>query len=156
MAYGIISIITYLIFLIWVMATSDQGYDNGPYKPFGSGAASMAAAMGQAFSIQSFFIPVLKKNKNPKKYVFYTMLAYIFGALAYYYIAYMGSFGNFFIMQVFYTDNIHHRAVLKRLLKGISERGPGRSILLRESILFIFIQSFLNLCSSVKKDCLEC
>lgn len=54
----------------------------------------MAAAMGQAFSIQSFFIPVLKKNSNPQKYVFYTMLAYIIGGLAYYDIAYMGSFGK--------------------------------------------------------------
>lgn len=53
----------------------------------------MAAAMGQAFSIQSFFIPVLKKNPNPEKYIFYTMLAYIIGGSAYFYIAYMGSFG---------------------------------------------------------------
>jgi membrane protein YqaA with SNARE-associated domain len=49
--------------------------------------------MGQAFSIQSFFIPVLKKNPNPSRYTFYTMIAYILGACAYYYIAYMGSFG---------------------------------------------------------------
>jgi len=54
----------------------------------------MAAAMGQAFSIQSFFIPVLKKNNKPQHYVFYTMLAYIIGGLAYYDIAYMGSFGK--------------------------------------------------------------
>jgi len=27
MAYGIISIITYLLFLIWVVATSNQGYN---------------------------------------------------------------------------------------------------------------------------------
>lgn len=62
MAYGIISIITYLIFLIWVISTSDQGYSDVPYNAFGTGAVGMAAAMGQAFSIQSFFIPVLKKN----------------------------------------------------------------------------------------------
>jgi hypothetical protein len=53
----------------------------------------LAAAMGQAYSIQSFFIPVLKKNDKPKKYLFYTMLAYILGGGAYFYIAYMGSFG---------------------------------------------------------------
>jgi hypothetical protein len=35
------------------------------YQAFGSGAVIIAAAMGQAFSIQSFFIPVLKKNPNP-------------------------------------------------------------------------------------------
>jgi membrane protein YqaA with SNARE-associated domain len=63
------------------------------YQAFGSGAVSMAAAMGQAFSIQSFFIPVLKKNPNPEKYIFYTMLAYVVGGCAYFYIGYMGSFG---------------------------------------------------------------
>jgi uncharacterized membrane protein len=94
MAYGIISIITYMLFLIWVMATYEQGNDTVEYKSFGTGAVNMAAAMGQAFSIQSFFIPVLKKNPNPSKYVFYTILAYILGGFAYFYIAYMGSFGN--------------------------------------------------------------
>lgn len=61
----------------------------------------MAAAMGQAFSIQSFFIPVLKKNPNPEKYIFYTLLAYIIGSCAYFYIAYMGSFGTHFFIKVF-------------------------------------------------------
>jgi uncharacterized membrane protein len=89
MAYGIISIVTYLLFLIWVIATSDQGYNDVEYNAFGPGAATLAASMGQAFSIQSFFIPVLKMNKSPRNYVFYTMLAYIIGGLAYYYIAYM-------------------------------------------------------------------
>ena len=94
MAYGIISIIAYVLFLIWVASTSNQGNTEVEYNAFGSGAASLAAAMGQAYSIQSFFIPVLKKNPNPKKYVFYTMLAYIIGGATYFYIAYMGSFGT--------------------------------------------------------------
>ena len=51
--------------------------------------------MGQAFAIQTFFIPILKKNPNTDKYMFYTVLAYIIGTVAYMYIAYMGSFGNF-------------------------------------------------------------
>jgi hypothetical protein len=94
MAYGIISIIVYLLFLIWVVATYEQGNNATPYNAFGSGIVTLAASMGQAFSIQSFFIPVLKKNKYPQKYAFYTMLAYIIGGLAYYYIAYMGSIGK--------------------------------------------------------------
>lgn len=93
MAYGIISIITYVIFLIWVSITADQGNDAVEYAAFGTGAVGMAAAMGQAYSIQSFFIPVLKKNPNPSRYVFYTMLAYIIGGSVYFYIAYAGSFG---------------------------------------------------------------
>ncbi len=94
MAYGIISIITYVLFLIWVVATSDQGNTAVEFKSFGTGAASLAAAMGQAYSIQSFFIPVLKKNPNANKYLLYTMIAYIIGGSVYFYIAYMGSFGN--------------------------------------------------------------
>lgn len=94
MAYGIISIISYLIFLIWVVATYNQGNDSVDYKPFGTGAVNLAAAMGQAFSIQSFFIPVLKKNPNEKKYVLYTLIAYLIGGFAYYYIGYMGSVGK--------------------------------------------------------------
>lgn len=53
----------------------------------------LAAAMGGAFAIQTFFIPILKKNKNQNKYVFLVMLAYILGGAAYLYIAYMGAFG---------------------------------------------------------------
>ena len=93
MAYGIISIICYLLFLIWVVATYNQGNNDVPYKAFGTGAVNLAAAMGQAFSIQSFFMPVLKKNPNPAKYTLYTLIAYIAGGLAYYYIGYMGSVG---------------------------------------------------------------
>jgi len=93
MALGIVSIIAYVLFLIWVVVTYDQGYNNYEYIPFGTGYINMAAAMGQAFSIQSFFIPVLKKNKNPKRHGFYVLIAYVFGTIAYYYIAYMGSVG---------------------------------------------------------------
>lgn len=49
--------------------------------------------MGNAFAIQGFFIPVLKRNKNPEKYVWYTFLAYLIGGMAYYYISYMGAMG---------------------------------------------------------------
>jgi membrane protein YqaA with SNARE-associated domain len=86
----------------------------------------MAAAMGQAFSIQSFFIPVLKKNKKPHKYAFYTFLAYMLGGLAYYYIAYMGSFGNSRITQASFIGNIH-RQQNNKPSKGISQPEPGKS-----------------------------
>ena len=91
MAYGIISIVSYLIFLVWAGSTYNQGYDESKMKPFGTGAVTLAAAMGQAFSIQSFFIPVVKKAPHPHKYTFYTLIAYVAGGLAYYYIAYVGS-----------------------------------------------------------------
>jgi hypothetical protein len=48
--------------------------------------------MGQAFAIQAFFVPILRRSseKNHKKMV---LIAYIIGALAYAYIAFMGSYG---------------------------------------------------------------
>jgi hypothetical protein len=106
MAYGIISIITYVLFLLWVVITYNQGYNNAELKPFGSGAVNLAAAMGQAFSIQSFFIPVIKKAPNPSKYTLYVLIAYITGGLAYYYIAYAGSVGNISSTQAFGNENI--------------------------------------------------
>jgi len=69
----------------------------------------MAAAMGGAYSIQSFFIPVLKKNKNPHKYKYYTLLAYLIGGSAYFYIAYMGSFGIVLSMQEYGIENLLDR-----------------------------------------------
>lgn len=91
MAYGIISIIGYVIFLIWVVSTSPEGQNK--WQSFGSGQVNLAAAMGGAYSIQTFFIPVLKKNSHPEKYTFFTMLAYIAGSIIYFYIAFAGSFG---------------------------------------------------------------
>jgi len=96
MAYGIISIVGYLIFLVWVTASAPTGPNT--ISAFGTGVAGFAAMMGNAFSVQGFFIPVLKQNKQPKKYVFFTFLAYLTGGLIYYYIAYMGSFGIFILI----------------------------------------------------------
>jgi hypothetical protein len=68
---------------------------------FGKGAINLASSMGQAFSIQSFFIPVIKKNPNVNSYMKYTAIAYLIGTAAYMYIAYAGSFGTNIFIQVF-------------------------------------------------------
>lgn len=91
MGYGIASIAGYLIFLIWVMATRPSGPKTP--EPFGTGVAGFAAMMGNAFSIQGFFIPVMKSHPNPTRHVFILFLAYLIGTLTYYYIAFMGSYG---------------------------------------------------------------
>jgi hypothetical protein len=54
---GIVSIIGYCMFLIWLDVTTPKGPLRVPL--FGEGTTSLAASMGQAFSIQSFFIPIL-------------------------------------------------------------------------------------------------
>ena len=104
MAYGIISIVGYVIFLVWVIFTAPPGDNHWP--AFGNGEVNLAAAMGGAFSIQTFFIPVLKKNLNPQKYTFFTLLAYIVGSAVYMYIAFVGGVGKYF-------DNIHRHITKK-------------------------------------------
>lgn len=58
LGYGVISIVGYCIFLVWLIASAPPGSNTIPL--FGLGAVNLAASMGQAFSIQTFFIPVLK------------------------------------------------------------------------------------------------
>lgn len=60
MAYGIISIIGYVIFLIWVLASAPSG--DIKWEALGKGEVNLAAAMGGAYSIQTFFIPIIKRN----------------------------------------------------------------------------------------------
>ena len=81
---------------------------------FGTGAVNLAAAMGQAFSIQSFFIPVIKKAPNPKKYTLYVLIAYITGGLAYYFIGFAGSVGKKSIIKVFGIVNITVKRGLRK------------------------------------------
>lgn len=87
----------------------------------------MAAGMDQAFAIQSFFIPVLKKTSDPSKYVLLTVLAYIVGGFAYFYIAYMGSFGKSVSIQAYGIDFLIQTQTLKTLPSNpISANQRGR------------------------------
>lgn len=58
LGYGIVSIFGYCIFLVWLLSTAPEGPNSIPL--FGHGGVNLAASMGQAFSIQGFFIPVLR------------------------------------------------------------------------------------------------
>jgi len=92
LGYGVISIIGYCIFLIWLISSAPSGPKTIPL--FGSGAVNLAASMGQAFAIQTFFIPVLREMPDEKNYTRYTLIAYLIGGTIYLYIAYAGSFGK--------------------------------------------------------------
>ena len=50
--------------------------------------------MGTAFSIQGFFVLVLKRYPDDKKHVQILSWSYIIGTVAYVYIALVGSFGT--------------------------------------------------------------
>lgn len=94
LGYGVISIAIYCIFLIWILASAPTGPAKMPY--FGSGSARTAAAMAQAFSIQQFFIPVLKELPiiETKNFVKLTLIVYTIGGIIYIFIAMVGSFGT--------------------------------------------------------------
>lgn len=126
MSYGIISIISYLVFLVWVIATYNDGESTAEYKPVGSGAVNLAAAMGAAFSIQMFFIPILKKNPKPKRYTFYTALAYTFGSFAYYYIAYIGSVGTFVLIKAYGIEHTLKKRGANKRSRAIFHLIAGR------------------------------
>jgi hypothetical protein len=104
MAYGIVSIAAYLLFLTWVVGSEDVKPDGKELGVINSNGIDLAAALGQAFAIQSFFIPVIKKNPKPHKHKFYLLLAFILGTMAYAYIAFMGSYGTYHLYpQAFST-----------------------------------------------------
>ncbi len=55
----------------------------------------LAAALAQGFAIQTFFIPILKKNINRGLYKKLLAITYILGTSVYTYIGYSGSFSIF-------------------------------------------------------------
>ncbi len=51
-----------------------------------------AAALGQGFAIQTFFIPILRKNKSRNLYKVILGVTYVLGILVYTFIGYSGAF----------------------------------------------------------------
>lgn len=94
MAYGVVSIIAYLLFITWVVGSEDASHDHSSLKPIQGNGVDLAAALGQAFAIQFFFIPILKKSKKQHKHKLYLVFVFILGGMAYAYIAFMGSYGK--------------------------------------------------------------
>ena len=90
LAYGILSIIGYCTFLVWMWATAPSGDKTIPAAdPL---FVDLAAALGQGFAIQAFFIPILRQNKNRKDYGKLLIITYILGTLVYTYIGYSGAY----------------------------------------------------------------
>lgn len=89
LAYGIISTIGYCFFILymWINAPTGPKQLITVDKHF----PQLAAALGQGFSIQAFFIPILKKNQNRYLYKRLLKVTYIIGGLAYTFIGYGGA-----------------------------------------------------------------
>jgi len=68
----------------------------------------LSASMGQAFSIQAFFIPLMRKSTKTN-FMSYTVLTYVIGCILYVYIAYVGAYGIF----------VDYTGILNRPYSGI-------------------------------------
>lgn len=95
LAYGIISIIGYLIFLFWAQVTAPSGDKRVPIVA--PQFVDLAAALIMGFSVQSFVDQVLLKNTTPDKYGRCIFAMTIGGILAYIFISY-GCFGKSFLI----------------------------------------------------------
>lgn len=92
MGYGILSIVGYMIFVAWLLAsapTGDHVYPVGTWK-----FADLCDTLATAFSLQGVFIPILRKNRLPDQNNLLLLMAYVLGGLVYAYIGFAGSFGN--------------------------------------------------------------
>jgi hypothetical protein len=95
LAYGIISIISYLIFLLWAQLTAPPG----PHvvEPVGS-PYLLASTLMMAYSIHDFLVQNIIKNPRRQEYIPIVNATFVIGTLAYTYIS-MGAFGTFLFMQ---------------------------------------------------------
>ena len=83
--------------------------------------------MGAAFSVQMFFIPILKRNNNPKSYGKYVLIAYCLGTLGYFFIAYMGSYSTPICTQASSTGPSWSPRAPRRPSRATSATATGRS-----------------------------
>lgn len=90
LAYGILSIIGYCLFLLWMWATAPSGAREVPASDHLF--VDLAAALAQGFAIQTFFIPILKQNPKRQNYSKLLLLTYLIGTIVYTYIGYTGAY----------------------------------------------------------------
>ena len=98
LAYGVVSIIGYVIFLIWAQITAPKGENT--VKPFGESYPNFSAVLMFALAIHDFVVQVLIHNPNRQDYTKIIFLTYVFGASAYLFMG-LGSFGNYFSLYNF-------------------------------------------------------
>ena len=123
LGYGIISIITYLLFLIWVAASEKKGVDKIPLWTWNF--SDVFNALSTAFSIQGVFIPIMRKCEDRTSYKKIILLSFIFGGSVYAFIGFTGSFGRSVITQASSTEDPTFPT--RRLSKTISATGSGLS-----------------------------
>lgn len=89
LAYGIISILSYIIFLGWAQASAPSGPAEVP--SFGNKFSNYGAILMGAFAVHDFVVQVMIHNPNRRSYTKIVVLTYILGCAAYLYMG-LGSF----------------------------------------------------------------
>lgn len=97
LAFGIISIIAYIMFLCWSQVTTP----NGPSRvePFGSGYVSYAAVILTAFSTHDFIIQVIIHNPDRSQYQKIIAYTYALAGFIYIFIG-LGCLGKYFSIVI--------------------------------------------------------
>ena len=94
LAYGIISIIVYLAFLVWALISAPSGGKR--IEPVEPEFVDLAASLTMAFAIQTIVDEVLLKNTTPNKYSRCILMVSFISILTYLFICY-GCFGIFIL-----------------------------------------------------------
>jgi hypothetical protein len=82
--------------------------------------------MGMGFSIQNFFIPILKRYKDTKNHQKVLKIAYIVGGFAYLFIALVGSYGIYYLKKVFYIEILLDIVMAKEQFRAILVQEHGK------------------------------
>ena len=92
LAYGIISIVTYLLFLVWAFFTAPSGPNT---VPVAGPPVTLIATLMMGYSIHDFLVQNLIKNPRRYEYQGVVKSTFFLGTLAYAYMTF-GSYGTAF------------------------------------------------------------
>jgi hypothetical protein len=95
LAFGIISIITYIFFLIWAQATAPEGTQAVPAN---GNPVILAAVLIGAYEIHDFLAQNLLKNPRREEYQSVVKHTFLFGGLCYVFVT-LGSLGTSLLKQ---------------------------------------------------------
>jgi hypothetical protein len=124
LGYGLISILGYMIFVFWLIASAPSGPNKYPIATWEF--ADLYNALATAFSLQGIFIPILRKNKIPSQNGSLVLLSFLLGGIIYTYIGFAGSFGTIKLNQVFSIEN--QQVTTPRLWRTTFKTGSGRCL----------------------------
>lgn len=92
MGYGILSIVGYLLFLLWAGASAPEGEHRMPVV--GSSVVEFLTLMQYGLSVQTYILPVTLQHPNPRNHAKIILLGFIVGCAIYYYTSFIGAHGT--------------------------------------------------------------